>query len=46
MYGNAILRLTMKDGSIVNIFRYTFAVNALCFLDGGQELHRYIIGAV
>ncbi len=30
MYGNAILRLNMKDGSVVNIFRYTFSVNALC----------------
>ncbi len=30
MYGNAILRLEMKDGSIHNIFRYTFAVNTLC----------------
>ena len=35
MYGNAILRLTMKDGSIVNIFRYTFAVNALCEATAG-----------
>ncbi len=30
MYGNAILRLTLKSGEIVNIFRYTFSVNALC----------------
>ncbi len=30
MYGNAILRLHMKDGNIVNIFRYTFSVNSLC----------------
>jgi len=30
MYGNAILRLTMNSGDIVNIFRYTFAVNTLC----------------
>ncbi|GEM_PF-15591 len=30
MYGNAILRLTMKDGNINNIFRYTFTVNSIC----------------
>ena len=30
MYGNAILRLTMKDGNINNIFRYTFTVNTVC----------------
>lgn len=30
MYGNAILRLTLKSGETVNIFRYTFSVNALC----------------
>lgn len=30
MYGNAILRLEMKDGEIINIFRYTFAVNTIC----------------
>jgi len=30
MYGNAILRFNMKDGSVVNVFRYTFSVNALC----------------
>ncbi len=29
MYGNAILRLTLKSGETVNIFRYTFSVNAL-----------------
>ena len=30
MYGNAILRLEMKNGDINNIFRYTFTVNTLC----------------
>ena len=30
MYGNAILRLHMKDGSITNVFRYTFTVNTIC----------------
>ncbi|MCQ2426801.1 MAG: ABC transporter ATP-binding protein/permease [Clostridia bacterium] len=30
MYGNAILRLTLQNDDIVNIFRYTFAVNTLC----------------
>lgn len=30
MYGNAILRLTLKNGTTINIFRYTFSVNALC----------------
>lgn len=29
MYGNAIFRLTLKSGETVNIFRYTFSVNAL-----------------
>ena len=30
MYGNAILRLHMRDGGVINVFRYTFAVNTLC----------------
>lgn len=30
MYGNALLRLQMKDGTVENAFRYTFAVNTLC----------------
>ena len=30
MYGNAILRLKLKNGLINNIFRYTFAVNTIC----------------
>lgn len=29
MYGNALLRLKLKSGETVNIFRYTFSVNAL-----------------
>lgn len=29
MYGNAIFRLTLRSGETVNIFRYTFSVNAL-----------------
>ena len=29
MYGNALLRLQLKSGETVNIFRYTFSVNAL-----------------
>lgn len=29
MYGNALLRLMLKSGETVNIFRYTFSVNAL-----------------
>ena len=29
MYGNAIFRLTLKSGETVNIFRYTFSLNAL-----------------
>ena len=29
MYGNAIFRLTLKSGETVNIYRYTFSVNAL-----------------
>ena len=29
MYGNAIFRLTLKSSETVNIFRYTFSVNAL-----------------
>lgn len=30
MYGNAILRIALKSGETVNVFRYTFSVNALC----------------
>jgi len=30
MYGNALLRLSMKDETTVNIFRYTFSVNSIC----------------
>ncbi|MCQ2354613.1 MAG: ABC transporter ATP-binding protein/permease [Clostridia bacterium] len=30
MYGNALLRLEMKAGGIINAFRYTFTVNTLC----------------
>ncbi len=30
MYGNAILRIKLKSGETVNVFRYTFSVNALC----------------
>lgn len=29
MYGNALLRLKLKSGETVSIFRYTFSVNAL-----------------
>lgn len=30
MYGNALMRAVMKDGSKKNIFRFTFTVTALC----------------
>ncbi len=30
MYGNGIMRLKLKDGSLVDLFRFTFTVTALC----------------
>lgn len=35
MYGNALLRLKLKSGETVNIFRYTFSVNALSEASAG-----------
>lgn len=35
MYGNALLRLKLKSGETVNIFRYTFSVNALSEVAAG-----------
>ena len=30
MYGNGMMRIKLKDGSIVDLFRFTFTVTALC----------------